>query len=155
LEKVLVMGVGNVLLSDEGLGVHAINYMKDRYLPEYLEILDGGTGGFHLLSLMFEYNKMILIDAALDDSPTGTVREIKPRFSKDFPKALTTHDIGLKDLLDTATALGKMPEIYLIAVSIDPQQEIGMTLSPPIEKTLQDIYFRVLKLGQYMTATTN
>jgi len=144
LEKILVMGVGNILLGDEGLGVHAVEYMKKQSLPAFVDLLDGGTGGFHLLTLMFDYKKMILIDATLDDSPVGTMQVIKPRYSKDFPRALTTHDIGLKDLLDTATVLDHLPEIILIVVSIDPKQEIGMELSPEILKTLPQVYEQVL-----------
>jgi hydrogenase maturation protease len=148
MEKILVMGVGNVLLSDEGVGVHTIEYMRDKPLPDYLNTLDGGTGGFHLLSLIDEYKKMILIDATIDDNPVGTLRVLQPRFSKDFPRALTTHDIGLKDLLDTASVLNKLPKIMLIVVTISPIQEIGLKLSPEIEALLPIIYQKVLETAE-------
>ncbi|NJK96741.1 MAG: hydrogenase maturation protease [Bacteroidales bacterium] len=86
--KILVMGVGNILLSDEGVGVHAVEYMKKQTIPAYLHLEDGGTGGFHLLSLMDDYQKMILIDATIDDQPIGTIRVLQPRFSRDFPGRL-------------------------------------------------------------------
>jgi hydrogenase maturation protease len=145
LEKILVMGVGNILLNDEGLGVHAINYMQKQEIPEYVELLDGGTGGFHLLSLMYDYKKMILIDATLDENPIGTIRVIHPKYSKDFPRALTTHDIGLKDLLDTATVMDTLPQIILIVVTISQNQEVGLTLSKEIEDVLPKIYQKVLE----------
>lgn len=146
--KILVMGVGNILLSDEGVGVHAVEYMKKQTIPAYLHLEDGGTGGFHLLSLMDDYQKMILIDATIDDQPIGTIRVLQPRFSRDFPRALTTHDIGLKDLLDTATVLNKLPEIMLIVVTIAPQQEVGLKLSPQIEGLLPKLYRKVLETGE-------
>ena len=145
MEKILVMGVGNILLNDEGLGVHAINYMQKQEIPEYIELLDGGTGGFHLLSLMYDYKKMILIDATLDENPVGTIRVIHPKYSKDFPRALTTHDIGLKDLLDTATVMDTLPKIILIVVTISQNQEVGLTLSKEIEDVLPKIYQKVLE----------
>ena len=145
MEKILVMGVGNILLNDEGLGVHAINYMQKQEIPEYIELLDGGTGGFHLLSLMYDYKKMILIDATLDENPVGTIRVIHPKYSKDFPRALTTHDIGLKDLLDTATVMDTLPKIILIVVTISQNQEVGLTLSKEIEEVLPKIYQKVLE----------
>ena len=111
---ILVMGVGNLLLGDEGVGVHAVEYINKRELPPGVDLLDGGTGGFHLLSLVNDYSKMVIIDAADDGNEPGTVRVIKPRFSSDFPKALTTHDIGLKDLIEPATALEQLPEIYIL-----------------------------------------
>lgn len=146
------MGVGNLILSDEGLGVHAINYMQKQEMPDFVELLDGGTGGFHLLSLMFDYKKMILIDATLDENPVGTIRVIHPKYSKDFPRALTTHDIGLKDLLDTATVMDVLPIINLIVVTIPKNQDIGMTLSPEIEKVIPEIYKKVLELANALVA---
>lgn len=134
------MGVGNILLGDEGIGVHSIDYLKGRELPEGVDLLDGGTGGFHLLSLVNDYKKMVIIDAADDDFEHGTVRVIKPKFSSDFPKALTTHDIGLKDLIETAMAIDQLPEIYLVVVSINPDQPVRMSASDEIKKSLPDIY---------------
>jgi hydrogenase maturation protease len=137
--EVLIMGVGNVLLGDEGVGVHFVEYMKDRELPENTDLLDGGTGGFHLLNLIYEYDKMIIIDATIDDNPSGTIRMIKPKYSKDFPRTLSTHDIGLKDLIDTASVLEKLPSIYLIVVSIDHQQDVSLMLSDTIKEKLPNI----------------
>lgn len=142
--EILVMGVGNILLGDEGAGVHAIEFMKDKAFPVKVDMLDGGTGGFHLLSLVNEYKKMILIDAADDDHSPGTVRIIKPRFSSDFPRALTTHDIGLKDLIETASALEKLPDIYLVVISIDTDQPVRLTLSEEITRSLPNVYNAVV-----------
>ena len=62
----LVMGVGNILMGDEGVGVHAARLLEEQLLPGHPAILDGGTGGFHLLSLFEEYDPIILIDATMD-----------------------------------------------------------------------------------------
>lgn len=136
---ILVMGVGNLLLGDEGVGVHAIEYLKKMELPVKADLLDGGTGGFHLLSLVNEYDRMVIIDAAADESNPGTVRVIKPRFASDFPRALTTHDIGLKDLIETATAIEQLPEIYLVVITINPDQPVRLTLSEEIEQVLPNV----------------
>jgi hydrogenase maturation protease len=144
IEKILVMGVGNILLGDEGVGVHSIEYLKNRELPVHADLLDGGTGGFHLLSLVNDYHKMVIIDAAVDESQPGTVRVIKPKFANDFPKALTTHDIGLKDLIETAAALEQLPEIYLVVITINPDQPVRITLSEEIEKALPNVHNAVI-----------
>lgn len=136
---ILVMGVGNILLGDEGVGVHSIEYLKNTELPVEADLLDGGTGGFHLLSLVNEYDRMVIIDAAADESNPGTVRVLKPRFASDFPKALTTHDIGLKDLIETATAIEQLPEIYLVVVTIDPNQPVRLSLSEEIKEVLPNV----------------
>lgn len=141
--KILVMGVGNILLNDEGVGVHAIKYMEDKKFPDHVNLLDGGTGGFHLLSLIYEYSTIILIDATIDGKPEGTLSVIKPRFASDFPKALSSHDIGLKDLVESAILLDKLPEIHLITISVTDCQDMDMKLTPTIEKVLPNIHAKV------------
>lgn len=61
--KILILGLGNLLMGDEGIGVKSIEYMQDYPFPEHVKLLDGGTGGFHLLSLFKEYERFIIIDA--------------------------------------------------------------------------------------------
>ena len=131
--NVLVLGIGNVLMGDEGVGVHVVRHMEQLGVPPGVEILDGGTGSFLLLDPMQRARKVILIDATLDGNPTGTVRRLTPRFSTDYPRTLTAHDIGLKDLLDTFYILDHPVEVVLFAISIGSLQEIGMELSPEIE----------------------
>jgi hydrogenase maturation protease len=145
-KKVLILGMGNILLQDEGVGVRAIEYMQDKPLPDHVDLLDGGTGGFTLLPEIQKYDAVILIDATLDDHPIGTIRVIQPKFSKDFPKAMSTHDIGLKDLIDSASVLGKLPPLHLIVVTIKEIQAMDTELSPEIEEILPQIYFRVRNL---------
>ena len=96
-------------------------------------MLDGGTGGFHLLEYFEKYDHVILVDATLDGNAPGTIRMIKPKFAKDFPPAMSTHDIGLKDLVSALQILGKMPEIDLFVVSIKTIQQQGIELTEEVE----------------------
>src|SRR5271167_682605 len=98
--KLLVLGIGNVLMGDEGVGVHVVRHLEKSEIPAGVELLDGGTGSFLLLDPMQLARKVILIDATLDENPPGTVRRLSPKFSTDYPRTLAAHDIGLKDLLD-------------------------------------------------------
>lgn len=134
---VLVLGIGNVLLGDEGVGVRVVEELEKLKLPENVRLLDGGTGGFHLLSYLQEYRRVILIDATLDGNPPGTLRIIHPRFSNEFPRTLSAHDIGLKDLIESASLLGGLPVITLITVSVNPEQEMGMELSDEVSASVQ------------------
>ena len=128
--KTLVLGLGNILMGDEGIGVYAVRSLEQHQLPPNVECLDGGTGGFTLLEPLQNADRIILIDAAADDSPPGTVTRTTPRFSRDYPPTLTAHDIGMKDLLDMFYIQGGEHEIVLYAITIDPQQPIRMSLSP-------------------------
>jgi len=143
--NVLVLGIGNVLMGDEGVGVHVVRHLEKSGVSEGVELLDGGTGSFVLLEPMERARKIILIDAALDDHPPGTVRRLTPRFSSEYPRTLTAHDIGLKDLLDTFYLLGGPAKVVLFAISIPSLQGIGMELSPAIAAEVPKIGEMVLQ----------
>lgn len=144
--RTLILGVGNLLLGDEGVGVHAARRLASVPLPPGAEVLDGGTGGFQLLSLFQEYDPIILIDATIDGEPPGTVKLLRPRFAGEFPRTLSAHDIGLRDLLETAQLLGSLPTLYLITVSIAEIQQMTMELSPPVAASLKEVERTVMEI---------
>ncbi len=137
--KVLILGVGNVLMGDEGVGIHVARQLATQPWPEGVLVLDGGTGGFHLMEHLENADQVIMIDATLDHRPAGTVRRLRPRFAREFPRALSSHDIGLRDLLEGLTILGRMPEIFLYAVSIDSIQSQTIDLSADVERILPSL----------------
>ena len=143
-KQTLILGVGNVLLGDEGVGVHAIEYLKQFSLPPNVTLVDGGTGGFHLLSYFEEYSPIILIDATMDGNVDGTVRLLKPKFASDFPKTLSAHDIGLRDLIETAALLSTVPPVFLITVSISDIQPMSVELTPAVQNSLSNVATVVL-----------
>jgi hydrogenase maturation protease len=131
----LVLGIGNILLNDEGAGIHVIERLKSEgFLGA--DLVDGGTGGFHLLGLIQSYRHVIITDASLDTFQAGHVRVLHPKYAKDFPQYLSAHEIGLKDLIDAAFLLGNMPKICLLAISVKSVQEMGMDLSPEIQEAV-------------------
>lgn len=133
-DKTLVLGIGNILLGDEGIGVHVIEELRGDDFGENVELLDGGTGSFTLLGPMQSASKIILIDATLDGDGPGDVRRLTPRYSSDYPKTLTAHDIGLKDLLDAFYLSGKnIPEVTLFAVTIPEFHELTTELSAELK----------------------
>lgn len=138
--------MGNILLSDEGVGVRAVEYIEKQTIPANVDMLDGGTGGFTLLPKIMKYDEVILIDATLDERPPGTIRVIQPKFAADFPRAMSTHDIGLKDLIESASILGKLPPLHLIVVTIPDFQPMDMELSQEIQKVLPDVYQTALDI---------
>lgn len=129
------MGIGNYLMGDEGLGCHFIQRYSDAF-PDDIEIVDGGTGGFLLMPYFEEHEKVVLIDATMDGRQPGTIKLLKPRFSRDFPKSMSTHDIGLKDVIEAMTIRETMPEVFLFTVSIEEIQPMEVNLSPVIDEAL-------------------
>jgi hydrogenase maturation protease len=86
----------------------------------------------------------VLIDAAADGNPLGTVTRTKPRFSRDYPPTLTAHDIGVKDLLDVFYMRGGTREVALYVISIDPCQPISLDLSAVVAKAAAEAVDRIL-----------
>ena len=145
MTRPLVLGIGNVLMGDEGVGVHAVRRLEGT-LPPHVTVLDGGTGGFHLLGELSEHDPVFLIDATLDGRPPGTVSEIEPRYASDFPRTLTAHDIGLRDLVESAALLGALPRIRLVTVSVAELQPMEMTLSPEVDAAIPEVLGRIRRL---------
>ena len=142
--RTLVLGIGNTLLGDEGVGVAVIDHLHaNGGLPADVDLLDGGTGSMVLLEPMRKARRMILVDATADGSPPGTVQRLVPRFSTDFPPSLTAHDIGLRDLLDTFYLLGETPDVTLYAISIRFPQEIHLGLSAEVEAAVPIVAERI------------
>jgi hydrogenase maturation protease len=147
-DKTLVLGLGNVLMGDEGIGVYVVRAVEQKLaqfnLTAQVECLDGGTGGFTLLEPLQSASRVILIDAAADGNPEGTVTRTTPRFSRDYPPTLTAHDIGVKDLLDVFYIQGGGPEVVLYAITINPHQPIRMSLSAEGEEAAAIAADRIL-----------
>ena len=142
--KTLVLGLGNVLMSDEGVGVHVVRALATHKLPCNVECLDGGTGGFILLEPMQQAERIVMIDAAADGNPIGTVTRSVPHFSRDYPPTLTAHDVGIKDLLDLFYMLDGGREVILYSITIDPVQKISLQLSAKVKQAANEAIERIL-----------
>lgn len=139
---ILLLGIGNLLLKDEGVGIHVIRALESGAggaLPPDVRTLDGGTGGFHLIGEMQDSERVILIDATLDDKPPGTITVTEPRYASDFPVLLSAHEIGLRDMVEAMTFSGHIPHIHLITISVADISEIGMELSPRVSAAIPEV----------------
>lgn len=145
----LILGIGNLLMGDEGVGIHAIKLLESHYrdrLPEGVRLLDGGVAGFHLLGEMEGADRIVIIDATMDGKQPGTIERIRPRFSSDYPRTLSAHDIGLKDLLDVMyISQKKNPDVTLFTVSVAFLPEsLSTDLSEAVQNALHPLCEQVL-----------
>jgi hydrogenase maturation protease len=144
-DDILILGIGNILMGDEGVGVHIARYVDEQLsLPEGVSVLDGGTGNFILLEPMQSAKKVIIVDATLDGQKTGTVSLHHPKFTTDYPRTLTAHDIGLKDLLDAFHLLGETTDVTLFAISIEEPAGLDTEMSESLKLKIPDIAKRIL-----------
>ena len=140
--KILIVGAGNLLLSDEGFGVHVIRYLERHYtFPESVELFDAGTMGILATHKIEEADWVYIVDVVAADGEPGTVL----RYGKDdfmlnrVPVKLSPHQAGVQEMLLVSEMRGHCPdEIHLwgvIPVSIVP----GSELSPLLEKRCAEV----------------
>jgi hydrogenase maturation protease len=146
--SILILGVGNYLMGDEGIGVHVMQEMAKIKLPDYVDILDGGTGGFLLLNCFEAYQTIIFVDATMDGRPAGTISLIRPKFASDFPSALSVHDVGLKDMIEAVYLMEEKPDLHLFTVSIEELVPMTIELSPNVKNAIPKIIEQILKQAE-------
>lgn len=145
--KILLLGIGNYLMGDEGIGVHFIHEIVKQGIEFHnTDILDGGVGGFTLMNYFDNYEHVIIIDATMDGKPIGTISLIKPEFASDFPQALSSHDFGLKDMIESLYLLGNVPQLYLFTVSISDIKPMTLELSPQVGLSIRELIKKVRTL---------
>lgn len=144
--KTLVLGLGNVLLSDEGVGVHVVRLLRERYrFPQEVEILDGGTLGLDLLPYIEDAGRLLIVDALQMDALPGTLARL---VGDEIPAILSLkyspHQMGLSDLLAAARLRGHLPaEIVLWGVQ-PASLEVGLELSPTVAAQVETLIRNVL-----------
>lgn len=152
-----IMGLGNLLLGDEGFGIHCIQYLEEHYqLPKNVEVIDGGTGGILLAPFIEEHDELWVIDVVdLEDEP-GSVHyftDVDVR-SGDIQTRMSPHQIGMLDILDICSIRGKVPKrVHFIAVvpeSLDAGMELTLLLQGRIKDVLQIL---AEKLGEEVPLT--
>ncbi|MGV7107794.1 hydrogenase maturation protease [Flavobacterium sp. U410] len=145
---ILILGIGNYLMGDEGVGVHFINNLDQSKFPENITFIDGGTGGFLLVPYLESHPIAILVDATMDGKEEGTISLLKPKFSNDFPLALSGHNFGLKDMVEILTMFDRMPQIYLYTITISKMDPMVVGLSPKVEAAIAKVTDEILNLVQ-------
>ena len=112
VKKTLVIGMGNVLMQDEGIGVRAVEELVNRYhIPTGVEVVDGGTTGMELFEPMRQADNLIIADAVNTGAPYGSlVRIANHEIPAFFQTKLSNHQLGVSDLLALLTLKGETPE---------------------------------------------
>lgn len=130
--NVLILGVGNILLSDEGIGVRAVEAFRERYhVPDGVDVVDGGTCGMDLMDIIAERDHVIVADAVRLDQPPGTLIRLEeeqvPAF---FQKRISPHQLGLSDVLAALKLLDREPLGLTLLGAVPDSLEPGLELTP-------------------------
>lgn len=135
------MGMGNLLLKDEGVGVHVICALKEKNdLPENVELVDAGTAALDVLQMLSDVDKLIVIDAVKGGCEPGTLYKFKPSDIRSANRTITSlHQLGLIEALSIVERLGKALNDVTI-IGIEPKEiEIGLELSSEIAEKIPKI----------------
>ena len=118
MKKILILGIGNTLHSDDGLGVHIINEILDSEinLDDDIEVIDGGTAGFDLMYIMTGREKIIIVDALKVDDEPGSVYRFKPENALLSGCTYSLHEVGITEVIKMLNILGHNPDIEIIGI---------------------------------------
>jgi hydrogenase maturation protease len=143
----LVLGVGNILLQDEGVGVRVVEQLQEAYaFPEEVQVLDGGTMGLDLLYYLEEVDRLLVVDAVDARQPPGTVvRLTDGQIPALLGRKLSPHQIGLADLLSVAGLRDLTPR-ETVLIGVQPASlETDLSLSPIVSAQLPSIVDMVIE----------
>ena len=145
-KKITILGLGNILLRDEGVGVWIAEELAKRNLPENVEIIDGGTAGLDILSSMKDVDKLIIIDALQGDEKPGTVYRLHP---EDLPvpsdSYVSVHQMNIVEGLNIAQKTGNAPQEAVI-IGVEPEDmDWGLGVTSNIQQKFPEIIDIVLE----------
>ncbi|MCP4669800.1 MAG: HyaD/HybD family hydrogenase maturation endopeptidase [Desulfobacula sp.] len=145
-EKIAVIGIGNILMQDEGIGVHIIKELEKYSFNPHIALIDGGNMGMDLLPFFDEHDKMIIVDAVDFEKQPGFIDTIEnDDILTLFTTKMSLHHLGLKDVLSYAKLLDQTPK-DLSLIGIQPKKvELDMKLSKTINSKIDTLTHMVLE----------
>lgn len=139
MKDTVIIGIGNILLKDDGVGVHVVKQMEQENPPSNLELVDGGTSTLDTLSYFLAYNKVIIIDSLKAGYEPGTIYKIRPEDINHYQKeSLSVHDVQILDVVKMANMLGEFP--HVIIFGIEPQEiAFGLEMTETVKNSIPGV----------------
>jgi hydrogenase maturation protease len=143
--RVVVLGVGNLLMADEGAGVRCVQALeRDGRLPADVVLIDGGTSTHELLEDLEGLDLLVIVDAIAGGAAPGQIVRLEgPRIPAAFSNKLSPHQHGINDLLASLALLGRAPKRVVLLGIVPAIIAVGDSLSPAIEAALAELGARV------------
>jgi hydrogenase maturation protease len=137
----MLIGLGNLILGDEGVGVHAMRRLEAEYcFQPAVELVDGGTSGLDLLPLLKDQRRLLLIDALASDAPPGTIRVIRNREIRTaLTEKVSLHHLGIADLLALAELLDYAPPVIALIGIVPERLKMELALSDCLRQRMPEI----------------
>ena len=140
MRRAVILGVGNVLLTDEGVGIHAVRRLEQMPLPDGVSVFDGGTEGFGLMDVIADLDRLVVIDCVRGGEPPGSiycfdVGELGVPIDK-FQTSV--HQVGILEVLHLVELVGKRPHTTIVGVE-PASLEMNMELSDVVASKLEAV----------------
>ncbi len=143
-KPILILGVGNRIQMDDGIGVHVIEEMKKNSLPENTELFDGGTLGYDLLGIIEGRKKIIVIDAVKGQQPSGTLYKFSPEDVSVDNNYDSLHQLGIIEAIRLAGLQNKVPD-QIVIIGVEPEiVDWGLYLTGTVKKMIPRIIEMVM-----------
>jgi hydrogenase maturation protease len=141
----LIIGIGNLILTDEGLGVHVVKALEDQALPPDVQLIEGGTATMDLLPALCDAERIIIIDALMGGGEPGAIYRVTPvELRSESARPLSLHQVGFLEVWGMAQQLGARGEVVIIGV--EPKEiSWGMELTPEVKAALPRVVTAVLE----------
>jgi hydrogenase maturation protease len=138
---IVVLGVGNTLMQDDGVGVQVVRALSDAYdWPPQVRLLDGGVAGFALLGEITTAAHLVIVDAVRGNKAPGAVSPMTPHELRNRQgPTISAHEVGLVEVLGMAELLGKAPRTVILGVQPGVTDVPGMDLTPPVREAVPAI----------------
>lgn len=147
MKKIVVVGVGNILFMDEGIGIYAAQYLEKNFdCPQNIEIIDGGTLGFKLMSYYQDYDKVIILDTVSIADEAGSIYNLPAAELLGLGSyRQTAHEVEVVEMLEICSMLEKMAEVNIIGIVPDDIQQVRIDLTDKIKQRFDAFIKEILK----------
>ena len=145
-KHIMVLGVGNLLMTDEGVGIQVVKRLEDNYrFPENVSVRDGGVLGVNLLGVISEADHLIVVDAVRNGGEPGDLHRLE---GEKIPRRIlaknSLHQVDLLEALTLCQALDKVPETVILGVEPKDIESVGLELTDPVLERMDDLIDMVL-----------
>ena len=144
--KILILGIGNLLQKDDGVGSHIIRYIEEEgvKLPVDAEAIDGGTAGYDLIPLMQNREKIVIVDALKVDDEPGSVYRFAPEHLTSSKEIYSLHDLGGRAIIKQLRLLGDDPKIEIIGIVPENIETLEIGLSDSVRNSIPKAVEQIL-----------
>jgi hydrogenase maturation protease len=146
-KRILIAGIGNLLFTDEGIGVHIIRELSKIKLPEGVELADIGTATFELTRFMEGKDKVVIVDAMISDQSPGTMYKLTLDMVKSTQDKFSAslHQFGIVEAISSAKHLGFNPEVVILGIVPKDYQSLGTEPTDELKLSIPRIIRMILK----------